>query len=143
MFFYSRNSVANSLCGIKYNVPGLPKKKFVNNRHVFVLCMCVCVCRKFFHNILLYFSLFNVKIKMELVKNKKKSRYYASTAHSHTCTVYEFKLSEITIKALCSSIKIIRFKKTDSGLNFTEPGDIANCLNTMKKFIRLVKLIYI
>ena len=43
MFSYSRNSVANSLCGIKYNVPGLPKKKFVNNMHVFVLCMCVCV----------------------------------------------------------------------------------------------------
>ena len=72
MFSYSRNSVANSLCGIKYNVSGLPKKKFVNNMHVFVLCMCVCVCRKFFHNILLYFSLFNVKIKMELVKKKKK-----------------------------------------------------------------------
>ena len=27
-----------------------------------------------FHNILLYFSLFNVKIKMELVKKKKKKK---------------------------------------------------------------------
>ena len=43
--------------------------------HVFVLCICVCVRRKFFHNILLYFSLFNVKIKMELVKKKNSSSF--------------------------------------------------------------------
>ena len=38
-------------CGIKYNVPGFAKEKFVNNyMHVFVLCTVyvrVCVCRRF------------------------------------------------------------------------------------------------
>ena len=114
MFSYSRNSVAKvfAVCGIKYNVPGFPKKKFVNNMHVFVLCMCVCV-SQVFHNILLYFSLFNVKIKMELVKKKKKKKINDHDAVISLC-VWPRALAYTCIQCPTCTLTILMFTDTSS-----------------------------
>ena len=48
---------------------------------MYLFCVCVCV-SQVFHNILLYFSLFNVKVKMELVKKNKNNKNNRENKHN-------------------------------------------------------------